>query len=149
MRKYVISIICLLATAIICWAAVTTNIGVNLTISGLGNSTTSYSKSFSATTPDAVTQQYRVLAVANTAEAVALGDVSSVEGLVIACVSDSCSTTTGGLWVDCDYNSTAFDADMLIAEGEAAYFKPTGTVYVVGANSTETPIYEFTVLGTR
>jgi len=146
-KKYVFVIVSLFLVAV-CVAAVTTSMGINLTISGLGNNTISYSKSFSATEPDAVTQQYRVLDTNGTSEVVALGDVNAITGMVLACIDDSDPNTNGGLAVDCNYVSS-FTEDFRILEGEAAYFKPSGIVRVVGPNSTESPIYEYVVFGTR
>ena len=119
----------------------TASVTISLNITGLGQASPNLSKSFTGTTPDAVHYDYRQLAEADAAEALDLGDVSTVEGIAIYAASKD-------LDVDCDFVD-AFDIDIPIAEGQAAYFKPEGTVYVKNATGAEQPIYEYIVFGTR
>lgn len=93
-----------------------------------------------ATAITASTYNYRTLATANTAEVLDLGDVTTVLLVIIKCISG------GKLDVDCDYVSS-FDADIEIEEGEMAIFTPSGTVYVKDNAGTETPVYEYWVVG--
>lgn len=144
--------ILLIMTALVavCFGAASSSVNTTVTVSGLGSGSMQLSRSFQGTVPDAAIRGYRQLATADTNETVSVGDIATIEGMLLSCVDDSCDTTTGGLWVDCNSNSaTAFSADLLIAEGESAYFKPLGNVEVVGANSVETPDYEFVIFGTR
>ncbi len=142
--------VCLMVIVIaaICFGAA--NINTTATVSGLGSGSVQLSLSFAGTTPDAVFRAYRQLDTADTNETIAVGDISTVEGILLSCVDDSNDTTTGGLLVDCNSASgVAFSADLTIAEGQAAYFKPLGDVEVIGANSVEKPYYEYVVFGTR
>ncbi len=71
----------------------------------------------------------------------ALGDVSTVEGVLIRAVDLA-------LDVDCDYVSS-FDADIPLAAGKSAYFKPEGIVRVKNGAGAEQPLYEYIVFGNR
>lgn len=115
------------------------------TLSGMGAMDKSIGETFEisdtqGTAPDTAVYQRRTLATANTAEALDLGDISTVRFIIIKCISG------GMLDVDCDYVS-AFDADLNIEEGEWNIFKPAGTVYVKDNAGTETPLYEFLAVG--
>lgn len=92
------------------------------------------------TTPTATTHQRRTQAVADTAEALDLGDISTVELITIKAVSND-------LLVDCDYVA-AFDEDIIIPEGESATFKPAGIVYIKNEDAAETCQYEYLAIGT-
>lgn len=92
------------------------------------------------TTPTAVTHQRRTQAVADTAEALDLGDISTVEYIIIYCVSND-------LGIDCDFDSS-FDEDIVVQEGEVAMFKPSGVVQVKNNDAGETSEYEYVVVGT-
>ncbi len=111
-----------------------------LTLTGLGQR---HEPTFSfniGTTPTAFTYNYRVLASAGTAEALDLGDVSTVLGILITAIDLD-------LLVDADWVSS-FDADIIVQAGEVAFFKPSGSVYVQNQDSGETPKYEYYVIGT-
>ncbi len=117
-------------------ASVTTSIS----ISGLGTSTITLSNTFTGTTPTKDGFQYRVLGTANTAEALDLGDVSTVEGVLIRAVDLD-------LDIDTSFNSS-FSKELNCAAGESVYFKPEGIVYVNSGETDETPAYEYVVFGT-
>jgi len=120
--------------------AVVCTIKTSIELTGLGKDI-SLSESFDVTTAaTAATYNYRVLATADTAELLDLGDVSTVELIWIKAVS-------GAIDIDCDFSSS-FDADISIAEGEVHTFKPAGTVYVKNNGAAETPSYEYVVVGT-
>lgn len=148
--KWLPILLLLVITTVVCFGVGTSQVSTTVTVSGLGSGSVQLSLSFTGTVPDAVVRGYRQLATADTNETVNVGDIATVEGVLLSCVDDSCDTTTGGLWVDCNSASgVAFSADLLIAEGESAYFKPLGDIEVVGANSVEQPYYEYVVFGTR
>lgn len=152
MKKYLLA--CVLAAVMIwaayCFGTASSSINTTVTVSGLGSGSMQLSLSFAGTVPDAAIRGYRQLDTNDVNETIAVGDIATIEGMLLSCVDDSCDTTTGGLWVDCNSASgVAFSADILIAEGESAYFKPLGEVEVVGANSVESPYYEFVIFGTR
>jgi hypothetical protein len=98
-------------------------------------------KGTDGTTPTAGSYMYRKLAVADTAEALDLGDVSTVTCIVIRAV-------TNDLDVDLDY-SAAFDKDFTLAAGEIPAVIPTPVlVYVKNNGAGEAPVYEYLVIGT-
>ena len=133
-----------------CLGAGSTSVNTTVTTSGLGSGSMQLSLSFQATVPDAAIRGYRQLDTNDVNETIDTGDIATVEAMLLACVDDSCDTTTGGLWVDCNSSSAAaFSADIFLAEGESAYFKPLGEVEVVGANEVESPFYEYIISGTR
>lgn len=152
MKKYLLA--CILAAvmiwAVYCFGAASSSVNTTVTVSGLGSGSMQLSLSFAGTVPDSAVRGYRQLDTNDVNETIAVGDIATIEGMLLSCVDDSCDTTTGGLWVDCNSASgVAFSADLLIAEGESAYFKPLGEVEVVGANEVESPYYEFVIFGTR
>ncbi len=111
-----------------------------LTLTGLGQR---HDPTFSfniGTTPTSSTYNYRVLATTNTAEALDLGDVSTVYGIMIKAVD-------GDIELDCNWSSS-FSADLKVKSGEVAFFMPAGTVYVKNEDTGETPAYEYYVIGT-
>lgn len=118
----------------------TANIKILADVTGLGERM-EFVESFDVSTdPTVFTHQYRIQATSDTAEALALGDVSTEHMVIIKAV-------TNDMDVDCDYSAT-FDADINIPQGEVAIFKPSGTVYIKNATAAETVTYEYWVLGT-
>lgn len=117
------------------------SVNLTVTISGLGKATHTLPVSFTGIVPTVVTPQYRLLA-AETEEALPLGDIAAVEGVLI--IASVCND--GEIQVDTSYVDS-FNAELKMAQGEAQYFKPAGAVYVrndddaVGA-------YEYLVFGT-
>jgi|SRR3990167_2472559 len=92
------------------------------------------------TTATRKTYGYQVQAVADTAEALGLGDVTTPELIIIRCVTND---------VDIDTSfSVAFSAEITVNEGEVAVFKPTGTVYLKNDDSAEAVTVEYIVVGT-
>jgi hypothetical protein len=94
------------------------------------------------TTPTAGSYMYRTIAGADAAEALDLGDVSTVTAIVLYAVDYD-------VLIDCDYDDAAFDADLTAkAAGIPAVITyPSGTVYVQGETG-KTPKYEYLVIGT-
>ena len=84
---------------------------------------------------------YRTIATADTAEALDLGDISTVTGIVIYAVDYD-------LDIDLDYVA-AFDADLTVkAAGIPVIITyPAGTVYVKGETG-QTTKYEYLIWGT-
>lgn len=120
------------------------SINLTLTISGLGKATYTLPVSFIGTIPTVVTPQYRLLA-AGASEALPLGDIAAVEGvLIIASVCDD-----GAIEVDTSFDSE-FNAEITMAEGEACYFKladDAKPIYVKNADDAA-GAYEFLAFGT-
>lgn len=95
---------------------------------------------FSTTVPTRVFYQYMVQAVADTAEAIAVGDVGTIELIIMKCVAND---------VDVDTSfSASFSAELTINEGEMAIFKPTGTVYIKNDDAAELSTVEYWIVGT-
>jgi hypothetical protein len=114
---------------------------VQLQLIGLGEEMNVKEKFDTTTAPTAACHHYRTLAVADTAEALDVGDVAATHMLWIKAV-------TNDLDVDLDFVS-AFDKDLTIQAGEVALIPvPAGTVYVKNNGAGETPVYEYVVLGT-
>jgi hypothetical protein len=112
---------------------------VQLKLTGLGEEIDVKEKFNVTTTPTAVTHQYRTLATADTAEALDLGDVATVHKIWIKAIDLD-------IEIDADYVSS-FDADIVVHAGEVALFKPSGVVYVKNQDASETPKYEYVVVG--
>lgn len=110
-------------------------------LTGLGEQIDFIKSGTDETTPTAGSYMYRTIATADTAEALDLGDVSTVTAIVLYAVDYDVD-------IDCDYVS-AFDADLTAkAAGIPAVITyPAGTVYVKG-ESGQTPKYEYLVIGT-
>lgn len=134
----------------LCFGAGSSSVNTTVTVNGLGSGSMQLSLSFAGTVPNAAIRGYRQLDNNDVNESIDTGDIATIEGILLSCVDDSDSDTTGGLTVDCNSSAVlAFSGDISIAEGESAYFKPCGTIEVIGANTTEQPYYEYVIFGTR
>ena len=115
------------------------NVNIIAQLTGLGD-VQSFSKRFSTTsTPARALYHYAIQATADTAEALEVGDVSTVDLIILKCVSNDCD-------LDCNYSSS-FSADITVNEGEVAMFKPAGTVYLKNNDSSEQSTVEYIVVG--
>jgi hypothetical protein len=108
-------------------------------LSGLGEEFELNEKNTVTGTVSSYTSQYRTQAVADTEEALDLGGVSTVELIIIKAI-------TNDMTIDADFD-TAFDGDILVAEGEVSVFKPAGTVYITNTDAAEQVTYEYIVVG--
>lgn len=121
----------------------TLDVSVIAELQGLGQDISFLDKGTDGTTPTATTgRQYRTLAVADTDEAVDLGDVSTVTCIIIRAV-------TNDLDIDLDYASS-FDVDMTVKAGEipAVITNPAGVTQIKNNGAAETPVFEVWVIGT-
>lgn len=109
-------------------------------IDGLGKELRIAERFSTTSVPTRVFYQYMVQAVADTAEAIAVGDVGSIQLIVMKCV-------TNDVDVDTSY-SASFNAEVEIQEGEMAIFKPTGTVYIKNDDAAELSTVEYWIIGT-
>ena len=109
-------------------------------LSGLGEPVNFIKFGRDETTPTAGCYMYRTITTANTAEALDLGDVSTVTAIILYAVDYDVD-------IDCDF-SVAFDADLTAkAAGIPVVITyPAGTVYVKGETD-QTPKYEYVVVG--
>lgn len=109
-------------------------------LTGLGK-TFEFSETFiTSTTPTKKYYGYQVQSTADTAEALELGNITTPELIIIKCI-------TNDVDIDCNY-ATSFSADITIHEGEAAVFKPAGTVYIKNNGSSEVSTLEVLIVGT-
>lgn len=120
--------------------AATARVKLQFEITGLGQGGEFAANFTTTTTPTAYAQFYRTLAAADTAEALDLGDVSTVDLIIFKAIDND-------IEIDADFD-TSFDADLVVLEGEVAMFKPSGTVYVKNQDSAETPSYNYWIIGT-
>ncbi len=110
-------------------------------LSGLGEQINFIKQGTDETTPTAGSYMYRTIATANTAEALDLGDVSTVTAIILYAVDYDVD-------IDCDFSSS-FDADLTAkAAGIPVVITyPAGDVYVQGETD-QTPKFEYLVIGT-
>lgn len=121
--------------------AATFQVNMIAKLAGLGEPINYVKSGTDETTPTAGSYMYRTIATADTAEALDLGDVTTVTAIVLYAVDYDVD-------IDCDYVS-AFDADLTAkAAGIPVVITyPAGTVYVKG-ESGQTPKYEYLIIGT-
>jgi hypothetical protein len=110
-------------------------------LTGLGANDSSMSGfSTLGQTATAVTHQYRTIATTNVAEALDLGDVATVDMIILRAIS-------GDIGIDTSYVSS-YSAEIVAESGELpVIFKPSGTVYVKNNTADETPTYEVLIIG--
>jgi hypothetical protein len=110
-------------------------------LSGLGKDIDFAEKGSDETTPTACTHMYATIATANTAQALDLGDVSTVTMVILYAVDYD-------VLIDTSY-SASFSTELTAkAAGIPAVIPyPGGTVYVQGETD-QTPKFEYLVIGT-
>ena len=122
--------------------AAVANVNVIASVDGLGKRQEFFDRADDGTTPTAATYNYRTIAVADTAEALDLGDVAVETLLIIKAISFDVD-------VDLDYVST-FDADFTIKAGEPAAVipNPSGIIYWKNNGAAEAAKIEYLLTGT-
>jgi len=120
-------------------ATFTTSVLAQLT--GLGKELTFAEKGTDETTPTAGTYNYRTIADADTAEALDLGDVTTVTAIVLYAIDYD-------VLIDTTY-SASFSSELTAKAGgiPVVITYPTGTVYVQGETG-KTSKFEYLVIGT-
>jgi hypothetical protein len=114
---------------------------VGLKVTELEVEDTDFIKRFTITaTPARIIKHYMVQASADTEEAIVVGDVGTIELVVMKCVANDVD-------VDTSFDTT-FSSEVKIQEGEFAVFKPTGTVYIKNEDAAEQCTIEYWVIGT-
>jgi hypothetical protein len=99
-------------------------------------------KKFTITaTPDTKFYNHVQQAVADTDEAIDVGDVSTIEMMIVHCIANDCD-------IDPAYASS-FEANIEVQEGEWACFKPSGVVRIKNNDATEQTTIEYWLIGTR
>lgn len=109
-------------------------------VTGLGQIQKFAEKFTTTATPTRCHYGYIVQDTADTAQALDVGDVGTIELIIMKCVSNDVD-------VDTSYVS-AFSAEIEIQEGEIQIFKPTGTVYIKNDDAGEQSTIEYIVIGT-
>lgn len=120
--------------------AASMDVTIRSLFSGLGRDIEFNGAFSTTTTPTESALLYKVQATVDTAEALDLGGVTTPELVIIKAIAND-------LEIDCDYDA-AFDADIVLAAGEMAVFKPAGTVYIKNQDAGTSVTYEYLVVGT-
>jgi hypothetical protein len=120
----------------------TYNVTVNVSVDGLGRGTEKKNTFAGDTAPEVTcgTEQ-QMQETADVAEALNVGAVDTIFGVWIRAIDND-------LAVDTSYVTT-FSTELIIPEGEAHYFKPSGTVYVKNNTALEKCTFEFLVIGVQ
>lgn len=115
-------------------------ISVLVELTGLGQ-LQEFTKKFSQiSTPTRALYHYAVQDSADTAQALELGDIATIDMLIIKCVANDVD-------IDLDFVSS-FDADLTVQEGETAVLPtPAGTVYIKNNDSAEQSTIEYLLIG--
>jgi len=110
-------------------------------LTGLGEEIEFHKQGTDETTPTAGCYMYSVIAEADEAQELDLGDVSTVTAIILYAIDYDVD-------IDCDFVSS-FDADLTAkAAGLPVVITyPAGTVYIKG-ESEKTPKFEYIVIGT-
>jgi hypothetical protein len=118
------------------------NVTVNVSISGLGKGTEKKNTFQGDTAPEVTcSTEQQMQETADVAEALNVGAVDTVLGVWIRAIDND-------LAVDTSYAAT-FSAELIIPEGEAHYFKPSGTVYIKNNTALEKCTFEYLVIGVQ
>ena len=109
-------------------------------LTGLGKDQFFCEKFSEINTPARALYQYMIQATADTAEALDVSDVATVDLLILKCVSNDVD-------LDLDYVSS-FDADMTVQEGEVCVVPtPAGTIYFKNNDAGEQSTIEYILIG--
>lgn len=106
-------------------------------VTGLGQEL-NFSTNFTTTAPTLAAYNYD--SIGTTAEALDISDIATIDFIIIKNVDG-----TNYVELDCNY-SASFSADIQVAAGKTAIFKPSGTVYAK-ANTAACKV-EYIVIGT-
>jgi hypothetical protein len=99
-------------------------------------------KKFNITaTPDTKYHNNVTQAAADTEEALSLGDVGTIEMMIVHCITNDVDFDTA--------YASSFEATIQVQEGEWAVFKPAGTVWFKNDDSAEQTNFEYWLIGTK
>lgn len=119
--------------------AASTDVSIVAELLGLGEDVNITEKFTMTATPTRVLHHYMIQASADSDEAIAVGDVGTIELIILKCISNDVD-------IDTSY-SAAFSAEIEVQEGEVAVFKPTGTVRIKNDDAGEQSTIEYWVIG--
>lgn len=112
---------------------------ISFLLSGLGKEIEFATKFSTTTDPTRAMYHYMVQTTGDLAEALELGDVATIQLLIIKCVANDVD-------LDLDYDDTTFDPDLTIQEGECAVIPvPAGKVYFENSLNGEDPVLTSTI----
>jgi hypothetical protein len=117
-------------------------VSISVSIDGLGKGTEIKDCFIDAVAPEvAIHIESQTLEATNTPEALNVGAVDTIRGILIRAITED-------LGVDTDYVST-YHERLLIRAGTSSYFCPSGVVYVRNATDDVLPTWETVVFGTQ
>lgn len=123
--------------------ATETKVSIYLDVNALGNGVNVKDTFIDGTAPEiAIHIPQQVQETADTAEALTVTGVDTIRGIWIRSID-------GDINIDTSYVAPDFSAEILVREGQSAFFVPTGTVYIENAIDLETVTFEFVCLGTQ
>jgi hypothetical protein len=96
-------------------------------------------ETFETSAPTKKVHIYGVQATADTAEALTVDGISTIELVVFKCVTNDAA-------LDTSYVS-AFSEEITVDEGEMAVFKPKGALWLKNNDSAEVVTYEMWIIG--
>lgn len=119
--------------------AATGTISIIAELLGLGKDLDFVDRFTLSNTPTKSHYAYREQAVADTAEALDVGDIATIDLIIIKAIAND-------MEIDTSFVSSA-SAELIVLEGEIAIFKPSGTVYIDNQDAAEQVTYEYIVIG--
>jgi len=108
-------------------------------LSGLGIEVDFNKKFDLGETPTGHCHQYRTQATADSDEVLDLGDIATVDMIILKAV-------TNDLDVDTSYASS-FSKELSMTEGETQVFKPEGITRIKNGTAAEVCVYEYVIIG--
>ncbi len=119
------------------------SVSTSVELTGLGLNRFFQDRAIDGTTPTGATYNYRVLTITNIDEALDLGDVSTGTILAIRAIDKD-------LKVDLNYTGGTFRTSFTLVAGKPAALipNPEGDIYVVNDAGTDTPAFEYLLIGT-
>lgn len=93
------------------------------------------------TTPDRKFFNHMQQAVADTEEALDIGDLGTIGMVIVHCITNDAD-------IDPNFSAT-FKAGVTVAEGEWAVFQPAGTMYLKNNDAAEQSEIEYWIIGTQ
>ncbi len=119
--------------------AATATVNLIIELDGL-NDNIKFPIKFSTTTTPTKYVKGRQATTADTAEALEVGDLTTVLLAVVECI-------TNDVDIDTSYVSS-FNAEITVNEGEATVFMPSGTIWIKNDDAGEVSTVDYLLIGT-